>query len=107
MLLHFIDLSLLFDGYSTTVLNTHYGYDAAFVSAIEGAKDLKEVEAIIVQHLGLDPKHLTPGSAEIVQWACSMVSGRAAALAACAIAAVVQHTGSDKSDMVDVGLDGR
>lgn len=113
ILLHFIDSSLLFNGFSSEILNTHYGYDAAFVSAVEGAKDLKEIQTVIVEQLGIGAEHLTEGCAEIVQWACNVVSGRAAALAACAIAAVVQHTGNDKvpegetDTGVDVGLDGR
>ena len=57
--------------------------------------------------------HLTDGCIEIVRWACSMVARRAASLAGCAIAAVVLHTGNEKSPEgekdtgVDVGLDGR
>jgi hexokinase len=61
----------------------------------------------------MDVDHVSEGCAEIVQWACKMVASRAAALAACAIAAVVLHTGNDKvpegenDTGVDVGLDGR
>lgn len=104
MLLHFVDLSLLFDGFSSPVLNTHYGYDAAFVSAVEGAKP-EDVKAIVVDHLGIEAEHVTDSCAEIVQWACEMVARRASALAACAIAAVVQHTGKGE-EPIDVGLDG-
>lgn len=61
--------------------------------------------------IGLDT--MTPGCVEIVRWACKVVSDRAAALAACAIAAVVLHTGNHEAPAneedtgVDVGLDGR
>jgi len=113
ILLHFIDASLLFNGYSSAILNTHYGYDASFVSAVEGAKDLDQIKTIIVKELGVDEEHVTEKCAAIVQWACNVVAGRAAALAACAIAAVIKHTGNDKvpegeeDTGVDVGLDGR
>jgi len=113
ILLHFIDASLLFDGFSSPILNTHYGYDASFVSAVEAAKSIDEVKTIIVKQLGVEQEHVTEKCAAIVQWACNVVAGRAAALAACAIAAVIQHTGNDKvpegetDTGVDVGLDGR
>ena len=113
MLLHLIDSCVLFDGYSSPILNTHYGYDASFVSRVEGAKEDGEVKKIIINDLGVDPEHLTAGCVEIVRWACSMVARRAATLAACAIAAVVLHTGNDQTPEgedetgVDVGLDGR
>lgn len=113
ILLHFIDSSLLFNGHSSKVLNTHYGYDAEFVSAVEGAKNHEEIGSIIVKYLKVDAEHLTDGCAAIVQWACNVVSGRACALAACAVAAVIQHTGNDKvpegetDTGVDLGLDGR
>ena len=56
---------------------------------------------------------MTDGCVEIVRWACNVVAGRAAALSACVIAAVILHTGNDKvpegeeDTGVDVGLDGR
>ena len=107
ILLHFIDTGLLFDGFSTPVLNTHYGYDTAFVSKVEGA-NAAEVKNIILNDLGTDADHVSDTCVEIVQWACRMVATRAASLAACAIAAVVLHTGNDKSDSgADVGMDGR
>ena len=113
MLLHLIDSCVLFNGYSSPILNTHYGYDASFVSNVEGAKEDREVKKMIINDLGVDPEHMTAGCVEIVRWACSMVARRAASLAACAIAAVVLHTGNDQTPEgeeetgVDVGLDGR
>lgn len=112
MLLHFIDSSLLFDGFSSKILNTHYGYDAAFVSAVEGAKSDEEVKKIIVSQLTVDADKVSPSCVEIVKWACEMVSVRAAQLAACAIAAVIIYTKNHESPAnesdtgVDVGLDG-
>ena len=113
MLLHLIDSSSLFSGYSSPILNTHYGYDTSFVSNVEGAKDKEAVKKIIIDDLGVDPKHVGEKDLEMVQWACSMVARRAASLAACAVAAVILHTGNDKvpegatDTGVDVGLDGR
>lgn len=112
ILLHFIDHTLLFDGYSTEILNTHYGYDAAFVSAVEGAKTDDEVKKIIVEQLKMDAKRVSPGCIEIVKWACKMAAVRAAQLAACAIAAVVIYTKNheipvaERDTGVDIGLDG-
>jgi hexokinase len=113
ILLHLIDSSLLFSGHSSKILNTHYGYDAAFVSGIEGAASPEEAKKIIIKELGVDAKHVSEGCVELVQWACKVVADRAGALAACAIAAVILHTGNDKVPQgeedtgVDVGLDGR
>jgi hexokinase len=112
MLLHFIDSSLLFDGHSSPLLNTHYGYDTAFVSKVAAAKTDDEVKKIILSDLQVDVEHISPGCIELVRWAIRMVSERAAALAACAIGSVVIHTGNDKPPAegkdtgVDVGLDG-
>ena len=112
ILLHFIDSSLLFGGHSSEILNTHYGYDAAFVSAIEGAKSEEDVKKIITKELKMDSSKITSTCCEIVQWACKAVSVRAAQLAACAVAAVVVYTGNDKAPEgeedkgLDVGLDG-
>lgn len=113
ILLHFIDLSLLFDGHSSSSLNKHYGHDASLVSKLEGANSDEEVRKIILKDLEMDPDYLTDGCVEIVKWACNMVAGRACALAACAIAAVILHTGNDivpegeEDKGVDVGVDGR
>ncbi|KAK8869754.1 hypothetical protein IAR55_000322 [Kwoniella newhampshirensis] len=112
MLLHFIDSSVLFDGYSSNILNTHYGFDAAFVSGVEGAKSSDEVKKLIIKMLGVNPKHISEGDIETVQWATRVVAERACKLAGCAIAAVVLHTGNDKNTEgeedqgVDVGIDG-
>ena len=113
ILLHFVDSGLLFDGFSSSILNSHYGFDTSFVSKIEGASKDEDVKTAILKDLGIDANHVSVTCVEIVRWACRMVAMRAAALAACAIAAVVLHTGNDKppkdsSDPgVDVGMDGR
>jgi hexokinase len=112
ILLHFIDSSLLFGGYSSEILNTHYGYDAAFVSGIEGAKTPEDAKKIIVSELKVDAERVTPDCIEIVQWACRAVATRAAHLAACAVAAVIVYTKNheavegEEDKGVDVGMDG-
>ncbi|OCF36661.1 hexokinase [Kwoniella heveanensis CBS 569] len=112
ILLHLIDASALFNGYSSKILNTHYGFDTAFVSGVEGAKSPEEVKKLITSQLGVEAKHIQEADIEIVQWATKIVSDRACKLAATAIAAVVLHTGNDKvpegeeDKGVDVGIDG-
>ena len=113
ILLHFIDSSLLFGGYSSEVINTHYGYDTSFVSQVEGAQSDDEIKTILVKDLKVDVAHITAECIPIVRWAVHMVTTRAASLAACAIAAIVRHTGNDrapegvKDPGVDLGWDGR
>jgi hexokinase len=60
----------------------------------------------------MDESKITPTCIEIVQWACKAVAVRAAQLAACAVAAVVEYTSNhealegEEDKGVDVGLDG-
>lgn len=67
----------------------------------------------MINDLGVSSEHVKDEDLAIVKWACEMVAKRAASLAACAIAAVIEHTGNDKcpegenDSGVDVGLDGR
>ena len=108
ILLYMIDLGELFEGYSTEVLNTHYGFDTSFVSYVEGAKDLAEVKKIIVNILKVKEKHISDRDA--VLWACNMVALRASYLSACAMATVILHTEKNRrkeeSKTIDVGVDG-
>lgn len=110
ILLYLIDRGELFEGYSTEVLNTHYGFDTSFVSYVEGAKDLAEVKKTIVNILKVKEKHITDHDAEIVLWACNMVALRASYLSACAVATVILHTEKNRrkedSKTIDVGVDG-
>ena len=114
ILLHFIDLDLLFSGHSSNILNAHYGFDASFVSAVEGVQSDSDVHHILLTQLEMPEDLIRPDDVTIVRWATRMVADRACALAACAIAAVVLHTGNDKApgnneadSGVDVGVDGR
>lgn len=111
MLLYLIDFNVLFDGHSSTILNTHYGLDTALVSAIEEAKSDDKVIEVLTEDLGIAKDVIKPADVEIVKWACRMVSSRAASLSACALAAVILHTGQAQSkganDTIDIGMDGR
>lgn len=134
ILLHFIDSSVLFSGYSTPELNAHYGIDTSFLSFVEAAADLapssksssheasnqtslsasqEAIKKLITQHLGVKEKHISEADIEIVLWAVQAVGKRAASLSACAIACIVQHTqGETAADVkelegLDVGVDGR
>lgn len=83
------------------------------VSNVEGGKGIQDIKKIIIRDLGVHADYVSEEDVEIVKWACGMVARRAATLAACAIAAVVLHTGNDKTPDgetetgVDVGIDGR
>jgi hexokinase len=111
MLLYLIDFSVLFDGHSSSILNTHYGLDTALVSEIEAAKSDDEVIKVLTKDLGMAKEVIKPEDVQIVKWACRIVSSRAASLSACALAAVVLHTGRAQSngtnDTIDIGMDGR
>ena len=126
ILLHFIDQSILFKGYSSNQLNSHYGLDTAVMSAIEASADLESspssnsspspassaIRKILVKELGVKSELIHEEDVEIVKWAVQAVGTRAAQMSACAIATVVDHTQSSeeakKSDeILDVGIDGR
>lgn len=126
ILLHFIDQSILFKGYSTNQLNSHYGLDTAVMSGIEAAADLESspstnsapspashaIRKILVKELGVKSELIHEEDVEIVKWAVQAVGTRAAQMSACAIATVVDHTQSGEeaknaTDVIDVGIDGR
>ncbi|BEI99192.1 hypothetical protein CcaverHIS631_0402350 [Cutaneotrichosporon cavernicola] len=110
ILLHLIDSNVLFGGYSTDVLNEHYGFDTSFVSAVEGAKTDEDVITAITDILKVKRKYVEPRDVELVRWATKLVAHRAAFLAATAIAAVVQltekHRRAEDKETIDVGVDG-
>lgn len=114
ILLHLIDASLLFEGHSSEILNTHYGFDAAFVSKVESACEGdgtdKVVEDAIVHDLGVDKAYVGPEDLKLVRWAVGLVAHRAAALSATAITAIILHTEPNRrpqeSVTIDIGADG-
>ncbi|TDL29783.1 hypothetical protein BD410DRAFT_780272 [Rickenella mellea] len=116
LLLSLIDSAppVLFKGNSTPVLNSHYGFDTAFMSDIEAATSVKDIKAVIVQNLGFEDDQVSDQDAEIVRWACELVATRAAKLSGCAVAAVAIQTGharlgggfSKDDSKLAVGVDG-
>ncbi|TYJ57207.1 hypothetical protein B9479_002122 [Cryptococcus floricola] len=112
ILLHMIDLSLLFGGNSTKILNKHEGFDAAFVSGIEAAKSDEDVKKVIHSILKVPTNTISYEDITIVKWAVKLVADRACQLSAVALAAVIQHTGNDKTvegeenKKIDIGVDG-
>lgn len=131
IILHFIDSGILFEGWSTSQLNAHYGLDTAVMSKIEAAADadssstspssssssssapayVDAIRQIIVKEMGVPVKRVSDTDVEIVKWAVMAVGTRAAQMSACAIATVIAHTegetNKDSTDIVDVGIDGR
>lgn len=55
----------LFNGYSCQILNTHYGLDTAFMSAIAEASSSEEARALVVQTFGFEPSQITLMDAEV------------------------------------------
>ena len=117
VLLHLIDAvpPVLFKGNSSTTLNEHYGFDASFMSDVEGASSSDAAKEIVISRLGLKEEYVSYEDVEIVRWVSELVATRAAKLSACAIAAVLIQTGharlgggllSDQERIV-VGVDGR
>lgn len=110
LLLYLIDFNVLFDGHSSLAMNSHYGFDTALVSAVEAAKSDDAIHTVLTESMGINEEYIKPADIQIVKWACRVVSSRAASLSACALAAVILHTGQAQSkgadDTVDIGIDG-
>jgi len=84
---------LLFNGCSSPSLERHYGFDSAYMSAIESAKDLQAVKEVLVSTLGFSASDVSVEDAATARFICELVATRAASLSACAVAAVLVHTG--------------
>lgn len=77
ILLHLIDLPPvpanattpaqyhLFNGFSCQVLNTHYGLDTAFMSAIANAPSSEAAHALVAETFGFEPLKVTLADAEV------------------------------------------
>ncbi|KZS97717.1 hypothetical protein SISNIDRAFT_405509 [Sistotremastrum niveocremeum HHB9708] len=106
--------SLLFSGLSTPTLNSHYGFDTAYMSAIENAKTAQEVKQVLVENLGFKLEAISDDDAAIVRWACETVATRGAYLSGCAVAATMIQTGhaqlgggsGPEEKILKVGVDG-
>lgn len=117
ILLSLVDAAppLLFNGNSTIILNKHYGFDTAYMSAIEISETSDEVRKVLVEDVGFKPEDVSDQDTEIVRWACQQVATRAARLSGSAVAAVLIQTGkatlgggpSSDEERFSVGVDGR
>ncbi|EJT97586.1 hypothetical protein DACRYDRAFT_24967 [Dacryopinax primogenitus] len=110
ILLYLVDNSILFSGYSSKQLNTHYGFDTELMSNIESDKsdEGRTVREILTEKMGIDDQSIGPNDIAIVRWACKIVAGRAAKLSSCAVAAIIHetHCAEGNEDFLDVGVDG-
>ncbi|EST04782.1 Hexokinase, C-terminal [Kalmanozyma brasiliensis GHG001] len=116
VLLHLIDQLVLFQGFSSKLLNTQYGFDTAYMSAIEADKEdatstSSPTRTVLVATMGIKEEHISAEDIETVRTVCRIVGTRAARLSAVAIAATMVQTGNVQStgpndDGVKVGMDG-
>jgi len=134
VLLSLIDRNLLFSGYSSKALNTHYGLDTALMSAIENhpadaykagsralnsssegewSKCISTTKQTLTDTLQIPAQYITEQDCLVVRRVCEVVGTRGARLSAVAIAAVVLQTGHDKKkegkseyEQLQVGVDG-
>lgn len=107
-----IDRLVLFSGYSSTNMNTQYGFDTALISAIQGDSEPASSSSCatrkaLIETMGMDSQWVSDQDVEAVRKVCSIVALRAARLSAVPIAATIAHTGEDqRSDTIKVGVDG-
>lgn len=89
------------------MLNVHYGFDTAIMSAIEVAESDDKLVDVIVQQLGVSREYVSVPCAKAVRDVVSFVGNRAAKLSACSIAAIIQQTDGLKDvEEYHVGGDG-
>ena len=55
----------LFNGFSCKILNTHYGLDTAFMSAIAEASSPEAAHALVAETFGFEPTQITLADAEV------------------------------------------
>lgn len=85
-------------------ISGHYAFETEYMSRIEADDgDLRATRELL--DLNLDLK-VTEVEARIFKRVCEMVGRRASRLAACAIAAIVQHCEVDPKVGADIGIDG-
>lgn len=91
ILTYLVDRELLFQGESSPVLNTPYGFDTSYMYVCEGdqSPELNDTRLILEDMMNLSKTSLA--DREIVKKVCELIGMRAALLVGTAIAAVVQH----------------
>ncbi|CAO3624746.1 unnamed protein product [Cunninghamella blakesleeana] len=88
---YLIDRDLLFNGRSSTMLNTPHGFDTSYmyVCEVDQSADLNDTRIILEDMLNISKTTLA--DREIVKKVCELVGTRAAMLIGAGIASVVQH----------------
>ncbi|KAI8384512.1 hexokinase-domain-containing protein [Radiomyces spectabilis] len=104
-ILMLVDRLLLFKGDSSHDLNTQWRFETAYMSTIgeDTSADLKDTKHVLEEILQIPST--TKEDRQIVKHICFLVGQRAARLAACGIASVLQHTGESEKKSV-VAIDG-
>ncbi|KAI9313434.1 hexokinase-domain-containing protein [Dichotomocladium elegans] len=89
----FVDDYLLFEGDSSSLMNTQWGFDTAYLTAIEDdiSEDLAATKEILEETMGIPSTTLA--DRQVVKLICEFVGRRAARLAACGLAGVLTHCG--------------
>ncbi|KAH8917565.1 putative glucokinase [Atractiella rhizophila] len=112
VLLHLIDREIIFQGYSSKMLNTHYGFDTALMSKIEKIPlghvfDVEPIKHILHFEVGVPQDKIAKEDCIIVARVCEIVGTRCARLAATAIATVLEQTNQAQTKgPISVGVDG-
>ena len=92
-MLHLVDQNLLFNGESSETLNTQWGFETAYLTAIEkdNTPDLAETRHILEETVGIPSTTLA--DRQMVKKIGGFVGRRAARLAACGLGGVMAHCG--------------
>jgi hexokinase len=116
VLLTLVDHQLIFKGYSSPLLNKHYGLDTALMSAIEKAPSraysqdgpasnlsvedwnasIPETRQVLSGSLAIPSEHISDEDCLVVRRVSEIVGTRGARLAAVAVAATLIQTGYDR-----------
>ncbi|KAI8142824.1 hexokinase-domain-containing protein [Fennellomyces sp. T-0311] len=104
-MIHLIDQYLLFNGESSAVLNTQWGFETAYLTAIEkdNTPDLAETRHILEETVGVPSTTLA--DRQMVKKIGGFVGRRAARLAACGLGGVMSHCGKVGQDCI-IAIDG-
>ncbi|KAK0537062.1 hypothetical protein OC842_001758 [Tilletia horrida] len=107
--LYLIDNFVLFQGFSSPLLNQQYGFDTAYMSAIVADTTLPHeresaTRKVLVETLGISDQYVQEEDVQAVRRVCAIVGRRAARLSAVAVAAVLLHTGFADSPKIPASL---
>jgi len=91
VLLHLVDRTLLFNGFSSPDFNKQWFFETAYMSTIEAdsSKDLSETQHVLESILGIPSTTLV--DRQIVKKICEFVGVRAARVSAAGIGAILSH----------------